>query len=105
MRVLLDHPLPGNVRELENILERASIVAGDGPIDPTLIAAPVETGAANPSRGLEIPEGGLILEEVEKELILKALEKAGGNKSRAATLLGLTRRTFYSRMERYGLTP
>jgi len=54
---------------------------------------------------MEIPEGGLVLEELEKQLILKALEKAGGNKSRAAALLGLTRRTLYSRMERYGLAP
>jgi two-component system response regulator PilR (NtrC family) len=105
MRALLEHPLPGNVRELENILERASIVAGGAPIGPSLIPPPVETGAAKPWGGMEIPEGGLVLEELEKQLILKALEKAGGNKSRAAALLGLTRRTLYSRMERYGLTP
>ena len=51
----------------------------------------------------EIPPEGLSLEQLERELILKALERAGGNKSRAARLLGLTRRTLYSRMERHGL--
>ena len=51
----------------------------------------------------EIPDGGLSLEALEKALLLQALEKARGNKSRAARLLGLTRRTLYSRMEKHGL--
>ena len=51
----------------------------------------------------EIPPGGLSLDTLERELILKALERAAGNKSQAARLLGLTRRTLYSRMERHGL--
>jgi DNA-binding NtrC family response regulator len=51
----------------------------------------------------EIPAEGLSLEVLERELILKALARAGGNKSQAARLLGLTRRTLYSRMERHGL--
>ena len=50
-----------------------------------------------------IPPEGLSLEVLERELILRALERAGGNKSQAARLLGLTRRTLYSRMERHGL--
>jgi DNA-binding NtrC family response regulator len=51
----------------------------------------------------EIPPEGLSLERLEKDLIVKALEQAGGNKSQAARLLGLTRRTLYSRMEKHGL--
>jgi two-component system NtrC family response regulator len=50
-----------------------------------------------------IPPGGLSLETLERELILQALELARGNKSQAARLLGLTRRTLYSRMEKHGL--
>ena len=50
-----------------------------------------------------IPPEGLSLETLERELILQALELARGNKSAAARLLGLTRRTLYSRMERHGL--
>ena len=53
----------------------------------------------------DIPDEGLSLETLERELILKALEKAAGNKSQAARLLGLTRRTLYSRMEKHGLRP
>jgi two-component system, NtrC family, response regulator HydG len=104
LAALIRRPLPGNVRELENLLERAVIVAGDAPIDSAMIGPP-PTESGKPPGGIEIPEEGLVLEELEKELILKALEKAGGNKSRAASLLGLTRRTLYSRMERYGLSP
>jgi DNA-binding NtrC family response regulator len=50
-----------------------------------------------------IPAEGLSLEVLERELLVQALEMARGNKSLAARLLGLTRRTFYSRMERHGL--
>jgi two-component system NtrC family response regulator len=101
---LLAHRFPGNVRELENLVERAVILAGSDPIDaphfPALDRVRVSEGAfAVP----EIPDEGLSLESLEKELILKALEKAGGNKTRAAALLGLTRRTLYSRLEKHGL--
>jgi two-component system NtrC family response regulator len=103
MAALFGHPLPGNVRELENILERALIVAGDGTIGPEQIPSPRSAAPAISSPGIEIPDEGLVLEDLEKKLIMKALEKTGGNKSRAAALLGLTRRTLYSRMEKHGI--
>ena len=65
-------------------------------------SAPREPGAGA-SWVPEIPPEGLSLEVLERELILQALERARGNKSQAARLLGLTRRTLYSRMERHGL--
>jgi DNA-binding NtrC family response regulator len=112
MRVLQSYPFPGNVRELEHTLERALILAGSDPIGPEhLTFARPELlrdlgGAASPNARSwvpEIPPEGLSLEVLERELILKALERADGNKSQAARLLGLTRRTLYSRMERHGL--
>ncbi len=103
MKALASHRLPGNVRELENLLERALILATDAPIGPELIQPPVKVGDDNSLTGFEIPDEGLVLEELEKELIIKAIRKAGGNKSKAAALLGLTRRTLYSRMERYSI--
>ena len=103
------HPFPGNVRELEHALERAMILAGSEPIDVEhlpqardLAAGPAAAGGP-PAWVPEIPAEGLSLEVLERELLLKALARAGGNKSQAARLLGLTRRTLYSRLERHGL--
>jgi DNA-binding NtrC family response regulator len=108
MQALGRHPWPGNVRELENALQRALILAGPDPITPEQLSF-AGAGAAAPAGGgapgwvPRIPPEGLSLEALERELILQALELAAGNKSRAARLLGLTRRTLYSRMERHGL--
>ncbi len=105
MEQLQRYSYPGNVRELEHALERALILAGADPIGPEHLAfiQPSGAGREAPSWIPEIPPEGLSLEELEKELILKALERAAGNKSQAARLLGLTRRTLYSRMEKHGL--
>ena len=109
------YSFPGNVRELQHVIERALIIAGSEAVTAEeLIFQPVRriTGEPHASSGAfleggfavpEIPEGGLSLEALERALILAALEKASGNKSRAARLLGLTRRTLYSRMEKHGL--
>jgi DNA-binding NtrC family response regulator len=103
LRALTAHSFPGNVRELEHALERALILAGSDPIGPEHFSF---GGAPEPAAGgwvPEIPEEGLSLEALERDLILRALERARGNKSAAARLLGLTRRTLYSRMEKHGL--
>ena len=114
LQALERYGFPGNVRELEHTLERAMILAGSDPIGvehlsfarPELaggVGAPGERGADGPGWVPVIPPEGLSLETLEKELILQSLERARGNKSQAARLLGLTRRTLYSRMERHGL--
>ncbi len=109
LQALERHPFPGNVRELEYALERAMILAGSDPIDVAHLGlAGSGDGAPRGAAGVpgwvpEIPAAGLSLETLERELILQALERARGNKSQAARLLGLTRRTLYSRMERHGL--
>jgi DNA-binding NtrC family response regulator len=108
------YSFPGNVRELQHVIERALIIAGADPVTADeLIFQPVRRAKSDaaPSSGFleggfavpEIPEGGLSLEALERALIVAALEKAKGNKSKAARLLGLTRRTLYSRMEKHGL--
>jgi DNA-binding NtrC family response regulator len=104
LRELERYPFPGNVRELEYTLERALILAGRDPIRPEHLtfARPELASSAEPWVP-RIPPEGLSLEVLERELILQALERARGNKSQAARLLGLTRRTLYSRMEKHGL--
>ena len=108
LRALERHPFPGNVRELEYALERAMILAGSDPIEHGHLSLPGADAAPAGATGTpgwvpEIPPEGLSFEVLERELILRALERARGNKSQAARLLGLTRRTLYSRMERHGL--
>jgi DNA-binding NtrC family response regulator len=99
LRALEGYAFPGNVRELEHTIERALILA----VTPAHLSFAASTPNAEHSWVPRIPPEGLSLEALEKELILQALERAAGNKSAAARLLGLTRRTLYSRMEKHGL--
>jgi two-component system response regulator AtoC len=94
----------GNVRELANTLERAAILADGDVIDDSHIwveggtAAKAATGAPSAS-GTEVRP----LAELEKEAILHALEVVGGNRRRAAELLGIGERTLYDRLKKYGV--
>ena len=100
---LMSYQWPGNIRELENIIERMIIMAGDDPVTGDLLPPQIlGAAAADSSVSLEIPEQGLSIDQVELDLINNALKKAGGNKSNAAKLLGITRRKLYSMMERLG---
>ena len=107
--VLLGHSWPGNVRELRNAIERALILCHGGLITRehlplTVIPAPVVTAGELTAQNGEFPPGGIHLEEVERDMVLKALTTSRGNKTRAAKLLGLSRGRLYSLMRRYKLT-
>jgi DNA-binding NtrC family response regulator len=102
LKALSDYDWPGNVRELESVIERALLLAEGDEILPSDLPAAVRAEISLP-RGplsLDIPESGIDLEAVERSLVLKALDKAAGNVSRAARLLGLTRRTMQYRLEK-----
>jgi DNA-binding NtrC family response regulator len=88
---------PGNVRELQHTVERA-VVLGDG---ETLRASDLSFSASAPPVSASLPS--LDLEDVERTVIRRALSKHGGNISRAADELGLTRASLYRRIEKYGL--
>jgi DNA-binding NtrC family response regulator len=103
LAALARHPFPGNVRELENLVERA-LVLGDGPILEArdfplgLGGASVKAHAGTALGGLEDQVASL-----ERDLIFRALERHGGNQSAAARELGLTERSVRYKMQKLGL--
>jgi len=97
---------PGNVRELENVLERMLVLSSSNLISEADL--PEEIRRLPPDSSLfwiELPEEGVSLEAVERELILRALEQAKGNQTKAAKYLDISRRTLIYRMEKHGLSP
>jgi two-component system response regulator HydG len=97
MGQLLAHPWPGNVRELENAIQRALAVATDDTIRAFILCAPVP-GAGTPPVGAHIVVPlGTPLAEVESRLIETTLANCGGDKEKAARLLGVSSRTLYRR--------
>jgi DNA-binding NtrC family response regulator len=95
---------PGNIRELENILERI-VVLSRGP-EVTLADLPLVLREPRPvldAIRLELPPQGISLDAVEKELIVRALQRFGNNQTKAADYLGLTRKTLIYRMEKHGI--
>ncbi|MDD2672205.1 MAG: sigma-54 dependent transcriptional regulator [Syntrophales bacterium] len=108
MELLLKYPFPGNVRELENIIERSVALETSSIILPENIAISGETeNKPRVPADIEIPDAGIMLNremaEIEKSLIRKALEKANGSKTRAADLLGISRDSLNYRIEKLGI--
>jgi len=102
LKILMGYDWPGNVRELESVIERALLLGDEERILPADLPAAVRSGLSA-RRGLfdlDIPESGIDIEALERALIVKALQKSAGNVSRAARLLGLSRRTLQYRMEK-----
>jgi DNA-binding NtrC family response regulator len=102
LKFLVEYDWPGNVRELEAVVERSLLLAEHDVVAPEDLPPNVRANISltRGPMGLEIPEAGIDLEAVEKSLVLKALEKAHGNVTRAARLLGLSRRTLQYRLEK-----
>lgn len=98
------HPWPGNVRELENTIERAlALRAHPDRITGEDIFLSTMQEALNRPLLQEVPEGGIVLDEVEKQLVISAYAKSGGNQTRAAQLLGITRQQLIYRLHKYGI--
>jgi DNA-binding NtrC family response regulator len=108
MQILIDYNWPGNVRELKNSVARAMILSKSTSINiedlPSKILA--ESGLEEQKAGTlliqGLPESGVTLRQMETALIQKTLEKHQGNKSLAAQSLGISRKTLYEKIDRYG---
>jgi DNA-binding NtrC family response regulator len=102
MTALQTYPWPGNVRELRNAVERAMLLAETNELNeshfPVLSSATGEL-----STGITLPAGGINLEALERSLTVQALERAGWNQTKAATLLGLNRDQIRYRIEKFEL--
>ncbi len=106
-KALLAYAWPGNVRELRNVIERAVLLSESPELRPedfeTAHALRRPDGAIAAANEVQLPAGGLDLEEVERRLVVLALERTRGNQTQAATLLGLHRDQIRYRIEKFGL--
>jgi transcriptional regulator with PAS, ATPase and Fis domain len=112
IRILIDHPWPGNIRQLENMIERACVLARETLILETDLPETMGRGAetangvafaaAPPGQGANLKDA---LRDPEKKIILDALEKCRWNKKEAAELLGINRTTLYKKMSQFGIAP
>lgn len=96
LKKLVSHNFPGNVRELQHIIEKAVILTDSGTLSS-------EDLFFNTSAARLKPEKGLNLEENEKELIAEALNRSGNNYTVACSELGISRKTLYNKIKKYGL--
>jgi len=103
LELLMNYSWPGNIRELENLLERLQVISPGEEIDPQLIAAHLSGGTFSAAVNYENLPLEQAVEAFERNLILHALKKAQGVKNQAAKLLGIRTSTLYYKLEKYGL--
>jgi len=106
LRKLETYEWPGNVRELKNAIERA-VLLGSGPVisaeDLTLGRGAAASAPDKDKKLFSLPAKGVKFDELEKDIVLQALERTNGNQTKAGELLGMTRDQIHYRMEKFGL--
>ena len=106
--LLLEYAYPGNVRELTNIVERLVVICSNGKINfhdlPEEVREEAVQASGTTALLKDLPTGGVPMQELEKELILKTLKMTSWNKTAAARMLGMTRRLLYLRLAQYGVS-
>jgi transcriptional regulator with GAF, ATPase, and Fis domain len=101
LSALETYPWPGNIRELRNAVERAMLLTDAETLLPEHF--PVLAPRARATQGIELPVGGIDIEQLERDLVVQALARTAGNQTRAAALLGLNRDQIRYRIEKFGL--
>ncbi len=100
-QALQRHAWPGNVRELRNVIERAVVLSGSGPIGLGHLPDDIRHGV-QPAPSI-VPGRIRTIRELEREAILKALEETGQDKRTTAAMLGISLKTLYNKLARYGV--
>jgi transcriptional regulator with PAS, ATPase and Fis domain len=101
LKLLQSYGWPGNIRELRNAIERAMLLTSARLLEPADFVLTAQSAAGVP---FELPAQGVNLEALEQSLVSQALERCGGNQTRAATLLGMNRDQIRYRIEKFGLS-
>ena len=101
---LQQQPWPGNVRQLRQWIERAVLVRDAQTLDAADLRAVAAMDPATLERDLLPPVGAMTMDEIEKAMIVKSMKHHGGNVSRVAQALGLSRAALYRRLEKYGIS-
>ncbi|HDO34713.1 MAG TPA: sigma-54-dependent Fis family transcriptional regulator [Nitrospirae bacterium] len=103
LTALIDYRWPGNIRELESVIERAIIMSECSTVTYSDIKDELPVRKDRGSLDIEIPDDGIVFEDIEKELMRKAMERTNYVAKRAAELLGMSYKTFWYRWEKFGL--
>ena len=105
LRKLESYDWPGNVRELKNVIERA-VLLGSGPVigaEDVTLGRSVAAAPEKDKKLFSLPVKGVKFDELEKDIVLQALDRTNGNQTKAGELLGMTRDQIHYRMEKFGL--
>jgi len=103
LKALTEYHWPGNIRQLETVIERAILMNDKGIITAFDIHGELWSGLPISTFKFDIPDKGINFENLEKELITKAMAKAGGVATKAARLLGMSYKTFLYRLEKFNI--
>lgn len=103
-KALQTYAWPGNLRELRNLCERMVVLHAGQTLDVAQLPQEVRAGEVRQeAKPFQLPDEGIVLEELEQQIIHQALHKSRGNRSKAARLLGLTRDTLLYRIKKYAI--
>jgi transcriptional regulator of acetoin/glycerol metabolism len=101
MKALIEYHWPGNIRQLESVIERAVLMTESNKISLNDIKSELRLPLGKDVLDFDLPDEGINIEELEKDLLKKAMQKANGVAAKAAKLLGMSYKTFWYRWEKY----